>query len=264
MKATLKVATLAAGLIIGSMAEAGQAMAVAQQNALLQEHCVVCHSDATMNGGLSLEHFDAARPNPTVAAMVLSKVRDGGAMAAAAIPMPDQATQEALVSALTAQAVGADRWVTERTTDPTTHTPVLSVSIVREVPAPPHAKRYVGDKGSPDIFRLTLTCQADTRRGDVKLAWSPGVPASGSVVSASIDGGSPVTYQVDGSEKMFRGAVGTMGTGATLLLETTSLPQQTLTVNNLFQEGMIAFPFSDLSQEARRTLSTCFAEAGDQ
>jgi hypothetical protein len=32
----------------------------AQQNALVQRYCAVCHTDAAKNGGLSLEHFDAA------------------------------------------------------------------------------------------------------------------------------------------------------------------------------------------------------------
>ena len=69
------VAALAAGLISGSVAVAGGAMPVAQQNALVKKYCAVGHSDADMNGGLSLERFDAAQPDPGVAAMIVSKLK---------------------------------------------------------------------------------------------------------------------------------------------------------------------------------------------
>jgi hypothetical protein len=39
------------------------AMPVAQQNALVQKYCAVCHTDVHRNGGLSLQHFDAAHPS---------------------------------------------------------------------------------------------------------------------------------------------------------------------------------------------------------
>jgi hypothetical protein len=60
--------------LVGLAAVANGAMPAAQQNALLQKYCVVCHTDAHMNGGLSLEHFDAAHPDPGVAAMLVSKL----------------------------------------------------------------------------------------------------------------------------------------------------------------------------------------------
>jgi hypothetical protein len=138
---------------------------------------------------------------------------------------------------------------------------MLTASIVREVPVAPNApKRYAGDNGAPDIYRLTVTCDVGTRQGQMQLAWSPGVPSKGSIVSAAVDGRAPSTYQVEGSEKMFKGAVGTMGTGAVMLSATKSLPERTLTINNLFQDGTVTFPFGDLTQTARQALSACFSE----
>ena len=127
------LAVLAASLI--PAAAAGDAMPASQQTALVQKYCAVCHSDAHRNGGLSLEHFDAAYPDPGVAAMLVSKLTNGlspkqvtasrhdpngsatiaakmkvGAMGAAGLPVPDRATQDALVSALAADAAGYSEW----------------------------------------------------------------------------------------------------------------------------------------------------------
>ena len=46
------------------------AMPPAEQNALVKRYCAVCHTDAAMNGGLSLQHYDAANRDPTLAAMI--------------------------------------------------------------------------------------------------------------------------------------------------------------------------------------------------
>ena len=53
------------------------AMPAAEQNALVKQYCAVCHTDAAMNGGLSLQHYDAAKRDPTLAAMILSKLNAG-------------------------------------------------------------------------------------------------------------------------------------------------------------------------------------------
>src|SRR6185295_5370541 len=106
------VTALAVGLIVSStvlVAAASDTMPVAQQNALVQKHCAVCHTDAARNGGLSLQHFDASNLDPSLAAMLVSKIRTG-ALSAAGLPTPDPATRRALVSALTAEAAGSHEW----------------------------------------------------------------------------------------------------------------------------------------------------------
>src|SRR5580692_2833321 len=62
------------------------AMPAAQQNALIQKYCAVCHTDASMNGGISLQHFDAAHADPGEAAMMAGKLK-GGAMGASGQPV---------------------------------------------------------------------------------------------------------------------------------------------------------------------------------
>src|SRR5215831_1275851 len=103
------------------------AMPAAEQNALLRRYCAVCHTDTAMNGGLSLQHYDAAKRDPALAAMILSKLRNG-AMGAAGNGVPDKAAQQAWVQATTEQASGANEWFVSREAGR------LSASIVREVP----------------------------------------------------------------------------------------------------------------------------------
>ncbi|HVB39247.1 MAG TPA: DUF1595 domain-containing protein, partial [Vicinamibacterales bacterium] len=88
------------------MPAAPGAMPVAQQNKLVQQYCVGCHDDAQMTGGLSLEKFDAAHPDPSVAAMMVGKLK-AGAMPPAGMPRPDSTTVSTFLTALSAEAVGA-------------------------------------------------------------------------------------------------------------------------------------------------------------
>src|SRR5689334_12619246 len=90
-------------------ARAAQLLPRAQQNSLVQKYCAVCHTDAARNGGLSLEHYDAAQVNPALAAMLLSKLRNG-AMGAAGLRIPDSNTRDAWITATVAQAEGAKHW----------------------------------------------------------------------------------------------------------------------------------------------------------
>lgn len=206
--------------IVGlATAFAGEPMPVAQQNALVGKYCAVCHTDVTRNGGLSLEHFDAARVAPSLAAMMISKMTHG-AMGAAGIPRPDQATIDQLISALAAKASGAREWSIERG-------PGVTASILRELPGA--------------TFRLVVTCNPATREGDVQLAWAP-LPKTGSL-TATIDGKTTLAYGVEGS---FYG-LGKM-----------TLPVRTLAIHSDFQTGALEFPFSELPGEARQALGVCF------
>src|SRR5216684_1558711 len=70
------LAAMVAGSLV-TQAPAAELMPPAQQNALVRKYCAVCHTDAAKNGGLSLEHFDAAQAPPSLTAMLLSKLTGG-------------------------------------------------------------------------------------------------------------------------------------------------------------------------------------------
>jgi hypothetical protein len=235
-------------------------MPAAQQNTLVETYCAVCHTDASRNGGLSLQHFDAARPDPTVAAMMLGKLKTG-AIGAAGLKPPDDAAVQAWIRATSAEAAGANRWNVNRTEDPTTKASVLSASIVQEVPSPVNPD-------VPDSYRLTLTCRANTHEAEMELAWSPAEPKTGQIVSVLVDGKALPTYKVEGTEKIGNGQAGSSGPGSIVLYATEkssgaaraamTLPMQTLTIRDAFPNETVEFPSSELTATERQELSACF------
>ena len=66
-----------ASVALHSPLAAADAMPEAQQTKLIHDYCAVCHTDASRNGGLTLQHFDAANPDPGVARMLVSKIHGG-------------------------------------------------------------------------------------------------------------------------------------------------------------------------------------------
>jgi hypothetical protein len=113
---------------------AAEPMPVVQQNALVQKYCAVCHDDIHRNGGLSLQHFDASNVDPSLAAMMASKLKTG-AIGAAGLPRPDQATQDAFFNALDAKSTGSNEWALTRTEDPSTRASLLTASTLRAAPS---------------------------------------------------------------------------------------------------------------------------------
>jgi hypothetical protein len=283
------MAVVLAAMVAGSLAtpaSAAQLMPPAQQNALVQKYCAVCHTDAARNGGLSLEHFDAARAAPSLMAMLLSKLTSGallktvrearfdasaaafidkkmksGAMGAAGIPMPDKATIDALIHAFAVESAGAMDWTVERSTDATTNAPVLTVSTLRELPSTKNA-------GEAEVYRLIASCNSATQEGEMQLAWSP-EPQSGTL-AASVDGNAAAHYRVEGREKMGNGSgVVLHGLAALVLAETKGgvsrtglpFPAESLRISDLFPGETVMFSFANLPKDARREFNACFPGA---
>lgn len=219
-------------------ASAQDRLPVKEQNALVQKYCAVCHSDAARNGGLTLQHFDAAAVTPSLAAMMLSKL-NSGALGASGQPVPEmQATDAALKEAFTQQSTGAEVWSVERT-------PVLTASILRVGPTAKEA-------AIPESYRLVLTCEG------IQVAWSP-VPQSGSL-SASVDGAPAVRIPVQGSETMGNGS-GQILSGRAAVNLSLPLPKESLTIRDLFPGHTVTFPFSTLPQSALREFAACLPPA---
>ena len=266
---------------------AAPAIAVDTQNTFVKTHCTVCHNDRANNGGLSLEGFDGARVAPSLAAMMLSKITSGAALAtvnaaghdAAALAtlekgmktgainasgngVPDKATVDGLVAAFTAQSAGASNWSVQRSKDRSTSTEVITASIVRELSSMPAAGRAAGTEAA--MYRLVLTCNAATRDGAMQVAWSP-EPKRGTLV-VGFDGQPATRFTVEGTERMGNGTAATTGPAAFVFAQGTAgadaahlpLPARALTVSELFPGETVTFPFDELTGAARQSLSACF------
>ena len=124
---------------------------------------------------------------------------------------------------------------------------VLTASILRELPA----ARASGETG---MYRMVIACNTATHEGGMQLAWAP-VPKLGTL-SATVDGGTPLVFKVESTEKMGNGSQ-TITAGAAISLSqnpSIPLPAKTLRIANLFPNESVEFPFGDLPQ----SLAACF------
>jgi hypothetical protein len=69
----------------------------------------------------------------------------------------------------------------------------------------------------------------------------------------AVDNAPAFQHKVEGGRAQGNGS---NGPGATIL--EMPLPTQSLTVSNLFGDGVLVFPFSALSQATQRDLAVCF------
>jgi hypothetical protein len=223
-------------------------MGAGEQNALVKKYCAVCHSDAIKNGGLSLEHYDAAKPDPGLAAMILSKLNNG-AMGAAGNGVPHKAAQQAWLDSTTEQAAGAEEWFVTRE-----HNSV-SASIVRQVPP------RKADSTNAPLYRVLIACNASTGVGEMQLTWSP-EPQTGRTMTASVDGNTPIEYRIEGRESMGNGAAVQTGHASVVLSSVKgkrlAFPKESLIIRDLFPGETVEFPFADLDRKSISDLSVCF------
>lgn len=249
-KSSARLAAVLAALISGLQAAAAAAgdLASAEQNALVKKYCAVCHTDRAANGGLSLEHYNASRPDPQLAAMILSKLRNG-AMGAAGLGVPDPDTQAAWVATTVRQSAGADNWTVNRSEPSASHASIVTSSIVRTLPL------RTGQTNAP-VYRLTLACNAATHEGTILLTWSP-EPQTNRTFSVSADGQPGIPHELTGQEKMGNGSSGVSGRASAMLH--VGQPAKSLTVSNLFPAETVVFPIDALDQQARQELTACSA-----
>ncbi len=221
------------------------AMPASEQNALVKKYCAICHTDAARNGGLSLQHYDAAKRDPTLAAMMLSKLNIG-AMGAAGIGVPDKAAQLAWLASTQEQATGSDKWFVSNEDG------VISASIVRGVPP---------RSGSTDVpvYRLRISCAPSTGTGEMQLTWAP-LAQIGRTMTVSVDGAVPLEYKIEGKESMGNGGTAQTGHSSVLLSGGGRVvaANRSLTIQGLFPNETANFPISDLDQNTSASLRKCF------
>jgi len=244
-----KWSAIAASVILGAFARVALAedLSPSQQNALVRKYCAVCHTDAANNGGLSLEHYDAARADAPLAAMLLSKLRNG-AMGAAGLGVPDKDTQAAWVAATIRQASAAESWTVSRTESSSPQASTVTASVVRKVsPRKPET--------DAPLYRLSVSCDGATRQGAMLITWSP-EPQTNRTFLVSTDGQPGVPHTLTGQEKMGNGTTGTSGRASAMLR--VPLPEKSLTIAELFPGEAAVFPVDALDQRTRRELAACY------
>ena len=169
-------------------------------------------------------------------------------MGAAGLGIPDPATREAWVAATAAQAERAGRWTVIRSEKPGAKTHVLTASIVREV------ARRNSDTDAP-VYRLTLACNTATRKGEIQLTWSPS-PQTDRTFSVAADGNAEIPHRLEGKEEsMGNGTSASTGLAAAVLKA--PLPQNTLTITDLFPGETVVFPLSELDPADHHQLAAC-------
>lgn len=269
LMAAAAVVVLSAGCAYAE--DASAIMPFAKQNAVVHEYCGSCHSDALMYGGMSVEHFDAAHADPSLAAMLVSKLTSGltpghvlaasresdakvmsllhGAMGAAGTGVPDEPTQIALGKALSMEAAGAEEWHAQWIDKPAR---TFSAAILRQVTSTKFA-------GKIDMYRLILSCRVESHEGEIRLAWANGVPEEGQPITVAVDGRAPFTHKAEGGAKQGNGKY---GPGATVLYPDTvgamTMPERSLRVSELYPGETVEFPFAGLSARERTELAGCF------
>ena len=239
-------------------AQAAPDMPSAQVNAVVQKYCGGCHNDATMAGSMTLQRFDAANADPTLAAMLLNKITNGrtpadvakadakgilnltkaSAMGASG-SVPDEPTQVTFAQALAKLSNGAYAWNVRSDNG------ALSASLLKE--------SYNTKWQVTDSYRLIVSCQAAARAGEIKIAWANSVPTEGQVMAVTVDGGAPLEHKAEGGREQGNG---NNGPGATVLK--IPLPARSLVISNVLGAGNIEFSFGGLNEKVRRELSVCF------
>jgi hypothetical protein len=229
-------------------------MPIQQVNELVRTRCAMCHSGEHPKGGLSVEQFDAASPDPALARMLWVKMARDGAIFAAGGEPPDAATRDSLLRELSAIADTAplDGWKVDVAPDQAKggHN-VVTATIVQAASA---------NEWPSSLYGLTITCSGRTQRGEMTLAAYSKRTANAQLTSRPLspakNGAIRFGYAVDGApEEIATSYVARNNAAAPMAL--VQIPARTLTIRDLVAGETVVFPFDRLSPVVRRQLASC-------
>lgn len=257
-------------------------ISLSEQNAMIENYCVICHLDTAMNGGLSLEHFDAATVSPPLATILVSKFTTGvpledilkpeldtqiveeielgkrfgapSVMDIAGLPLPTDGEINGFIMAMAQRTNDAERWHIIEDGEK------ISADIVRVTSFPVRE-----DQGERDLtYRLVLTCDAASGDGEMLLTWSP-VPANGNL-EVIVDSNPPLEFVIDEQEAMANGDSGTSAPSSVVLAGLRqndghpglSMPRSRLQIKGPLPTEQVEFSFDDLWESEPGLLNACF------
>lgn len=258
-------------------------ISLSEQNAMMEKYCIICHLDTAMNGGLSLEHFDAATVSPPLASILVSKFTTGvpledimkseldsqiveeielgkrfgapSVMGIAGLPLPTEGEINGFIMAMAQRTSDPERWhIVEDGEE-------VRADIVRVTSYPVRE-----DQGERDVtYRLVLTCDAVSGDGEILLTWSP-VPANGDM-EVIVDSDPMVEFVIDEQEPMANGDSGTSAPSSVVLAgmgknddhPDLSVPRKRLRIKGPLPTDEVEFSFDDLWDSDPRLLNACFS-----
>ncbi len=255
-------------------------LSIAEQNEMMEKYCVICHLDTQMNGGLSLEQFDAATVSPPLAAILASKFTTGvplekllrpeldaetireielgkrfgapSVMEIAGLPLPSEAEINGFIMAMAQRSTGIERW----------HVNDEGGSLSGDV-ARVRSYPVRDDQAARDVtFRLVVNCESEGS-GQIVLTWSP-VPANGEI-EVIVDENAPEVFLLDEQEAMANGDPGMSAPSSLVLLgvdrrdthPAISVPDSRLAITGPLPTAQIEFKLDEL-WDVEPTLRSCF------
>lgn len=236
-----------------------------------------------MNGGLSLEHFDASTVSPALAAVLANKFTTGvpieelllpefnsqliekietgkeygapSVMSISGLPLPTEGEINGFIMAMAHRSNNVDQWHVTKDGNIT----IADIARVARLPE----SEYV--KLRDLIYRLVVSCDASSRTGEILLTWSP-VPMNGKL-EVIVDSESAQVFVINEQEPMANGDPGTSAPSSVMLIGRNrlneypelSIPDDMLRIKGPLPTEQIEISFSELWELEPELIEVCFS-----
>ena len=258
-------------------------ISITDQNALIENYCAFCHLDNAMNGGLSLEHFDALTMSPALAAILANKFTTGvpieellqpeftpqliekieagkeygapSVMNISGLPLPAEGEINGFIMAMVNRSDNADQWHVIKDGNQT----IADIARAARLPE----VEYVQLRDQ--IIRLVVSCDASSRAGEILLTWSP-IPMNGNL-EVIVDSESAKVFVIDVQEPMANGGPGASAPSSVILIGKNkldeypelSIPHGMLRIKGPLVTEQVEISFRELWEMEPELFDACFA-----